>query len=120
VEDPELRAFTFHFRPGLSPRHRAEVMADVVGLPTSAWLAREQKRSALPAFRHGHRALVDALDAAVADTPLFITGNYLLGASLEDCVTRSVQEHARWQRQAACGALTCRDVQENKPPEGAP
>jgi protoporphyrinogen oxidase len=49
----------------------------------------------LPALRTGHPELVQKIDAALAGGHLAITGNWFLGVSIEDCLTRSHQEHER-------------------------
>jgi hypothetical protein len=55
-----------------------------------AGLARASNR--LPALRSGHGALVGALDGSIAGSRLGITGNWFLGVSVEDALTRSRAE----------------------------
>jgi protoporphyrinogen oxidase len=52
-------------------------------------------RNRLPALRKGHADRVAELDRALAGGPLGLTGNWFLGVSIEDCVTRSRGEHER-------------------------
>jgi hypothetical protein len=38
---------------------------------------------------------VERLDRALAGTRIAVTGNWFLGVSIEDCLTRSLGEHQR-------------------------
>jgi protoporphyrinogen oxidase len=49
----------------------------------------------LPALRKGHAELVRRIDRALAGTRLALTGNWFVGVSIEDCLTRSRQEMDR-------------------------
>lgn len=98
VAHQRLRGFSFHFRPGVSPEDREQTIERVVGVPRASWVHRTARRSTLPTFRPGHQARLAALDALIAARPLLVTGNYLAGASLEDCAARSAAEFQRWER----------------------
>ncbi len=95
VPHPTLRAFAFHFRPGLSPERRRARALEVLGVePTQvrAWAARTSR---LPSPRLGHRALVQAIDGAIAGRPVAVVGAYFAGLAIEDCVGRARAEAAR-------------------------
>ncbi len=96
MPDPGYRGFTFHFRPG-ALESEAQVGRACAALSVAservAGLARVSNR--LPALRSGHGALIEAIDASIAGRPLGITGNWFLGVSIEDALTRSRAECAR-------------------------
>jgi protoporphyrinogen/coproporphyrinogen III oxidase len=46
-------------------------------------------------LRAGHSELVERIDALLAGGRLAITGNWFLGVSIEDCLTRSRRELER-------------------------
>lgn len=98
VPDPTWRGFTFHFRPGLSREARLRRASEVLGVPQSAFEAVHERTHVLPAPRLGHRDLVAEVDRALAGERLAVTGNWLLGLSIEDCAQRS---RAEWQRVGA-------------------
>ena len=97
VPDPELRAFTFHFRPQtLGPEEREQVVTQVLGVPRERMRLVYHHRNRLPALRVGHTDIVAELDRRLASEPgLAVTGNYFLGVSIEDCLTRSREEFER-------------------------
>lgn len=103
VPDSRYRAFTFHFRPGvLDEEEKWTRIAQVCKVPRAA-LNRENvvaKSNVLPALRVGHALRIATLDQALAGTRLALTGNYFTGVALEDCVTRSLAEWNRLQREA--------------------
>jgi protoporphyrinogen oxidase len=96
LDDPRLRGFAFHF-PGdtLDERARIDAACAALDAKPDQVLASASVRNRLPALRKGHGALVDALDRALAGGRLGLTGNWFLGVSIEDCVTRSRGEHER-------------------------
>jgi oxygen-dependent protoporphyrinogen oxidase len=94
--DPALRGFAFHF-PGGAMDEAARIEAACAALGVSPEKVRAQAfvRNRLPALRKGHPKVVEHLDQALAGGKLGITGNWFLGVSIEDCVTRSRAEHVR-------------------------
>ncbi|HEY3449834.1 MAG TPA: FAD-dependent oxidoreductase [Myxococcales bacterium] len=95
VPDPTYRAFAFHFKPGISEEQRQALAAEVLKVDRGALQHVVQRSVELPSPRMGHRDIVAALDKALAGTPLFLTGNYFDGLSIEDCVSRSRVESER-------------------------
>ncbi|CDH44507.1 protoporphyrinogen/coproporphyrinogen oxidase [Candidatus Contendibacter odensensis] len=102
VPDPAYRGFTFHFRPGvLDEAGKWARIGAVLGLPRPAFSPEHtvMKMNQLPALRVGHHAVIRAVDHALAGNRLALTGNYFTGVAIEDCVTRSLDEFARLQRE---------------------
>ncbi len=96
IADADYRGFTFHFRQTASnPAEHLECIAQVLGVPRQSFSAFARAQNRLPALRAGHSARVREIDAALAGTPLALTGNYFRGLSLEDCLIRSAAEMAR-------------------------
>lgn len=94
VDHPRYRGFTFHFKPGLLDQAgQDQVMAGVLG--TDRWLIRQTRSNLLPAPKTGHPALIAEVDTRLAGQPVLLTGNYFLGVSIEDCVSRSRSEFER-------------------------
>ncbi|MEA3276863.1 MAG: FAD-dependent oxidoreductase [Pseudomonadota bacterium] len=96
LADDHYRGFAFHFRPGaLSPEAQVERICRILGVGEDriGGLARVANR--LPALRTGHHDLVRRIDSALAGGHLAVTGNWFLGVSIEDCLTRSHQEYER-------------------------
>jgi protoporphyrinogen oxidase len=96
VPDAGYRGFTFHFRPGRldDEQKRARICA-VLGLSPDKIIAEADKQNLLPALRLGHAECIAAVDQALDSLPLAITGNWFLGVSIEDCLTRSATECER-------------------------
>jgi protoporphyrinogen oxidase len=96
LSHPQYRGFTFHFRPGvLGGDAQLERACKVLGIPPGDLSGMDRVINRLPSLRVGHDARVARIDAALAGTRLGITGNWFLGVSIEDCMTRSHQEHER-------------------------
>jgi len=93
--DEKYRAFTFHFRAGLSREARLARVCEVLRVEESAFLYRVEKRVTLPAPKRDHAARVAEIDRALSGSSLGLTGNYFNGLAIEDCVLRS---NAEWQR----------------------
>ncbi len=93
--DEKFRAFTFHFRPGLTREARLARVCEILRVEQSAFLHLAEKQITLPAPTVGHAGRVAAIDRALAGTSLAVTGNYFDGLAIEDCVLRSFSE---WQR----------------------
>jgi len=96
LPDPGFRACAFHFRPGvLAAEEQVERACAALGVTPTQIAAQVRVRNRLPALRAGHGALVDRLDGSLAGTRLGITGNWFLGVSIEDALTRSRAETDR-------------------------
>lgn len=96
MPDPGYRGFAFHFRPGvLGPEAQVERACAALSVAPEriAGIARVHNR--LPALRAGHAARIGALDSSIAGSRLGITGNWFLGVSIEDALTRSRAECGR-------------------------
>lgn len=96
MEDSLFRGFCFHFVPDrLDREQQIERICTVLGIDREAIVDIAHRRNRLPALRVGHDALVAEIDGALAGTGLALTGNYYLGISIEDCLTRSAAEFER-------------------------
>jgi protoporphyrinogen oxidase len=96
LPDARYRGFTFHFRPGaLGADAQVARACDVLGISSGDVAGAERLVNRLPALRVGHAERIARIDGALAGTRLGITGNWFLGVSIEDCVTRSHREHER-------------------------
>jgi hypothetical protein len=96
VPDPRYRGFTFHFRPGrLNSEQKRDRICAVLGLAPEKIIAAADKQNRLPALRLGHKERIATVDQALVSLPLAVTGNWFLGVSIEDCLTRSAAECER-------------------------
>jgi protoporphyrinogen oxidase len=96
VPDPTYRGFAFHFKPNaLDNAAKLKRIADALHTTTDRFVGHVFRENVLPSLKVGHQALVESIDAQLAGTRLFITGNYLIGVSIEDCVLRSAAEFER-------------------------
>lgn len=105
LPDPAYRGFAFHFRPGTldaTAQLRRACLALGVAPERVAAMARVHNR--LPALRAGHGELVQRLDRSLAGSRLAIVGNWFVGVSIEDALTRSRAESERLFGPAAKGA----------------
>ena len=90
------RGFAFHFRPGaLCREDQVSVACRALGVDPGQIAAQAQVHNRLPALRAGHAAVVERIDGAIAGSRLGITGNWFLGVSIEDALTRSRRETDR-------------------------
>jgi protoporphyrinogen/coproporphyrinogen III oxidase len=94
---PTLRAFAFHFRPGLPREARLQRMAEVLRLPVQDFGDVVEARATLPAPALGHGEVVADIDRCLSGGRLAVTGNYFAGLAIEDCTIRSAEE---WKRVA--------------------
>lgn len=96
LADPSYRGFAFHFRPGaLDAQAQVERACIALGATPRRIVAQARVRNRLPALRTGHAARVQRLDETLAGTRLAVTGNWFLGVSIEDALTRSRSESDR-------------------------
>ncbi|MFQ5344853.1 MAG: protoporphyrinogen/coproporphyrinogen oxidase [Mariprofundus sp.] len=96
VEHPDLRGFTFHFKPGLlGDDQKLACVCNVLGLQSSDLLYVFNKTNRLPAPEAGHHELTGDLDALLAGKPLALVGNYFNGVAVEDCLERVEKEFSR-------------------------
>ncbi len=96
LPDPFYRGFAFHFRPGVLDADAQIARAcTVLGVRPEHIVAQSSVRSRLPALRAGHAERVQRLDAALAGTRLGVIGNWFLGVSMEDALTRARGEFDR-------------------------
>jgi oxygen-dependent protoporphyrinogen oxidase len=95
---PALRAFAFHFQPGLPREARLRRMAEVLRVPAGELGEVVEARATLPSPAIGHGEVVATIDRCLAGGRLALTGNYFGGLAVEDCMLRSRQE---WWRVGA-------------------
>jgi len=96
IRDERYRGFAFHFRAGaLTPDEQLGRACRALGVDQDRIAGLHRVANRLPALRSGHEARVRRIDAALAGGRLAITGNWFLGVSIEDCLTRSDQEAER-------------------------
>jgi len=96
IPDPGYRGFAFHFRPGaLAPHARLARACTALGVDAQQIAAHAFIANRLPALRTGHGALVERIDRAITGSRLAITGNWFIGVSIEDALTRTRSEHQR-------------------------
>jgi protoporphyrinogen oxidase len=95
VEDERFRAFAFHFRVGLSLDERLDRIAQVLGVSRARFVHVAEHASSLPSPSREHADIVRAIDAGLAGSNVYLTGNYFGGLALEDCALRSRAETER-------------------------
>ncbi len=95
VPDLDWRAFSFHFKPGLTAGDRLARAASLLGLSRADLEEMAEKRTVLPSPALGHEAIVAEVDRLSSDRTLCVLGNWFAGLSIEDCVDRSRKE---WER----------------------
>jgi protoporphyrinogen/coproporphyrinogen III oxidase len=93
--DPDRRGFAFHFRPGVSRADKLARMAEVLRVEEADFGEVFEQHLTLPVPALGQDEIVEAIDAAIAGSPLAVTGNYFDGLAIEDCVQRSFDEWSR-------------------------
>jgi oxygen-dependent protoporphyrinogen oxidase len=98
--DPRLRAFAFHFKPGVSRDDKLRRLSEVLRLPVAELGEIVEQRLVLPSPALGHDRIVEEIDRALAGRKLAVTGNYFAGLAIEDCLLRS---NAEWARIATAG-----------------
>jgi len=107
LDHPRYRGFAFHF-PGGCYDHDTRLAAAcaALGVAPTAIGAQALVANRLPSLRRGHQTLIAELDRMLAGQRLAVTGNWFLGVSIEDCLTRSHSEHRRLFGDAAQSATT--------------
>ena len=99
VQHDHYRGFTFHFKPGLLKREaKIERISRVLGLRVGQLEFIAEKENYVPSLRIGHSEIITKVERLLAGIPLFITGNYFSGVSIEDCVSRSLSEFQRLKK----------------------
>jgi UDP-galactopyranose mutase len=93
--DAERRAFTFHFRPGVTREDQVRRACEVLRVSRDELGEPVEDRVVLPAPALGHAQIVEEIDRLLAGGKLALGGNYFNGLAIEDCVTRSNEEWAR-------------------------
>jgi len=96
LPDERYRGFTFHFPArAVSQDDQMERICRALGIERDRISGVQRVTNRLPALRAGHQELVRRIDAQLEGGRLAITGNWFLGVSIEDCLTRSHQESDR-------------------------
>ncbi len=96
LPDATYRGFAFHFKPGaLDEDGQVQRACEALGVDPTRIAAQSRLANRLPALRSGHSDLMQRLDATLAGTRLAVTGNWFLGVSMEDALTRSRSESDR-------------------------
>jgi protoporphyrinogen oxidase len=95
VPDERLRAFTFHFRAGLTLDHRIDRICAVTGLGRDQLDCVATHSTSLPSLSLGHAGIAKEIDRHLPASGIYITGNYFGGLAIEDCSLRSAKEAAR-------------------------
>lgn len=96
LDHPRYRGFAFHF-PGdqVEPERQIALACQALGVDPARVAAVRHERNRLPSLRKGHTSVIAELDQALAGHKLAVTGNWFLGVSIEDCLTRSYAEMRR-------------------------
>lgn len=96
VTDERYRGFTFHFKPEvLDQQVRLQRISDVLAVTPDQIEQVVWKSNLLPSLKVGHDKLIEEIDTCLERKNLLLTGNYFAGVSIEDCVSRSLQEFSR-------------------------
>lgn len=100
VPHDEFRGFTFHFKGDqLDLDAKLGRVAQVLRTSPKQLELTATKQNIVPSFRVGHEERVTKIDNLLSGKQILLTGNYLRGMSIEDCVLRSASEFSRLQRQ---------------------
>jgi protoporphyrinogen/coproporphyrinogen III oxidase len=93
--DAQHRAFTFHFRPGLTKEQKISRICEVLKVSPNDLDGIAERRVTLPSPRVNHKEILSDIKRETEKLSLGLTGNYFNGIAVEDCVGRSFQEHRR-------------------------
>jgi Protoporphyrinogen oxidase len=102
VPDERLRAFTFHFRAGLTLDQHIDRICAVTGLGRDQLACVATHATSLPSLSLGHAEIAQEIDRRLPESGLYITGNYFGGLAIEDCSLRSAKEAERLSADAGC------------------
>jgi oxygen-dependent protoporphyrinogen oxidase len=96
LPDERYRGFAFHFpRGSLDADAQVAHICGVLGIDAEKIAGLSRVSNRLPILRTGHQDLVQKIDKELAGGRLAIAGNWFLGVSIEDCLTRSHREFER-------------------------
>jgi protoporphyrinogen/coproporphyrinogen III oxidase len=96
VPHPSYRGFSFHFKSGKVPLDaKLKRIAEVLRVRVEELEQVVQRESRLPSPVVGHHAITAEIDRNIANTNLYVTGNYFAGMAIEDCIVRSRKEFER-------------------------
>jgi protoporphyrinogen oxidase len=101
LDHPRYRGFAFHFPGGqLPPERQVELACQTLDIAVDKVVGVRHECNRLPSLRQGHWELIAELDQALGAASagghgLAVTGNWFLGVSIEDCLTRSDSEMTR-------------------------
>jgi len=96
IAHPDLRGFTFHFKPGLLSEHdKVKRICNILDVNIADIQHVFHKTNRLPAPDMGHHQLIETLDASLTGTQLALVGNYFKGVAVEDCLERVETEFNR-------------------------
>lgn len=99
VPHPDLRGFTFHFRPGrLDRAGKLARAAEVLGVTTEDFIQVAEAANHLPAPRVRDVALAKDITRQLAGESFTLIGNYLNGLSIGDCAELAAREATRLLR----------------------
>jgi len=99
IDHPDLRGFTFHFKPGLlDDEQKLQHICQLLAIDSSDLRHVCHKGNRLPSPAMGHHQLVAGIDEQLAGKPLALVGNYFAGVAIEDCLERVEQEFKRINR----------------------
>lgn len=97
VDDPLLRGFTFHLRPGVSRDQALARIAVALGCAVEQLQHITARQVQLPSPVVGHAQVMAEVEKALHGGPagLYLAGNYFGGLAIEDCVLRARAEAQR-------------------------
>jgi protoporphyrinogen/coproporphyrinogen III oxidase len=99
VPHPNLRGFTFHFRPGrLDRAGKLARAAEVLGVAPEDFIQVAEAANHLPAPRVRDVALAKDITRQLAGESFTLIGNYLNGLSIGDCAELAAREATRLLR----------------------
>ncbi|MCI0468667.1 MAG: FAD-dependent oxidoreductase [Nitrospirae bacterium] len=93
------RGFTFHFKPNImNYETKLRTIADVLKVNIGQLEHVASKENLVPLLNIHHPALIQEIDGLISGKRIILTGNYLDGMAIEDCITRSLREFLRLKR----------------------
>jgi protoporphyrinogen oxidase len=98
VEDENHRGFVFHFKPGtLENQAKIDYICQILGISEKDLTQTFFKQNTVPSFKVGHESITEEIDKMLQNEKILITGNFISGMAIEDCVSRSKAEFTRLQ-----------------------